>query len=356
MKGCLLIALVILTASGVSGQDSLSQPPLWSYQLEGRINSLTLDNSTILVGYDGGVQSLSYSKRVNWIYKTSAAVTAIKANETILVATSDGYVRMLDRGGRLLWERQVPGYIGYDSAADFGHDMIVCGSMDGFTYMFDKDGVYKWKRLIGSYVKAVHILNDTILAVSDRQIYLLDFDGRVKRNYNIRGIIRAYDLSGDKSTVALDDEYLYQYNKTGGIVWNYNLNEQANNIDTGYNLTVGTRDGKVLKFTKYGRVAWSKNVSDSILAFKADKDYVLVGTLDGKVILLSPDGSVRWYYDVVGRPAAIETYDTNIVSGTTTGRIYYTKMPKKDLKTSFEISAVVVGIVCLALVMVWRNW
>ncbi len=344
--------------SGVSCAESIqNQPPMWGYQLDGRINALISTNNSFLVGDDQGVYRLGYSRNLIWSYPASSSVKAVKqVDDAVLAASEDGFVRLFDVRGHLLWERTIPGYVGFPKALDMRDDVVLVGSMDGFVYMLGKNGDYKWKRHIGSYVTEISIYGESIIAVSDRQVYILDLNGGVKRNLNIKGYIRRASIAKEKAVVALDDKKLYLYDTNGMIIWDTNLNDDITALDAGEDILVGTKGGMVYDFALNGSRNWVANVTYHVLAVESGEGYGVVSTIEGKTILFSSHGNTRWYYETEGRSTIFDSYDNNIIAGTSHGRIFYSKLPKKDPATSMVMVGAVVVIFGVAAYMVFRNW
>jgi outer membrane protein assembly factor BamB len=228
--------------------------------------------------------------------------------------------------------------------------------MDGFIYLFDRQGVFKWKRLIGSYVTNVRILPDRVVAVSDRQVYTLDLDGTVRRNLNISGFIHSSTITDDYIVTGMDDGVVYAHNLSGDLMWNHRVGSQVGSMVGAENITIGSADGQLIHFSGEGDVIFKRNLTDSIVSVESIGDYILAGTRDNKVHLYNSMGGLRWYYGTEGRPIVLSIQDRNILSGTTTGRVYYSKLPRRDVMLSFMLSAAIILLVGAAILVVSKSW
>jgi len=351
----LLIACFFIAS--VSGESVYRQDPIWGYRLGGKVNSLAPLGNAILIGSESGLYLLDYNKALEWYHPTDEPVTSVSAHkDRIIASSSDGMLLLLDKTGKLVWDRRIPGYVGYDKALAADDGGILCGSMDGFVYMLDWKGTYLWKHLVGSYVTNVGIIRDNIIVVSDRQVYLLDPDGKVKRNLDIKGYIRSSAIGGDMVVVGMDDGVVRAYDLNGTALWANNLSENIGPMDMDGNITVGTKERHLTMLGSDGKLYWKLNVSDSVIAVASSPEFVLVGTMDNKVHLYSIGGALRWYYGTEGRPNTLSIRDRDAVSGTNAGRIYYSRIPKKDAITSLMLSAAVIVILAAMLALISKSW
>ncbi|MFH1055374.1 MAG: PQQ-binding-like beta-propeller repeat protein [Candidatus Altiarchaeota archaeon] len=357
MRRGLLVLIALICIETVSATSVYKQTPLWSQHVPGKVNSIKTLNNTILVGAENGVYSIDYNKRQLWFHPTGGSVTAIKVWNNTIAASSDGALVLLDTStGRMLWERRIPGYVGYDSAIDANKDGILCGSMDGFVYMLDVNGTFKWKHLIGSYVTNVRLFDDMEVAVSDRQVYILDNEGKVRRNLDISGYIGASAITRDRIVVGMDEGGVYAYSPNGNVMWERNMSEYISAIDADVNVTVGTREKQLMRFTPDGELLWRVNTTESVIAIESRGDYVLASTRDNRVTMYGSGGTIRWYYETDGKASALSMNDRDVASGTTTGGVYYSKLPKRDVMASFMISAAIMLIAGAAIMVVYRTW
>jgi hypothetical protein len=356
MKALLILATVLALGLTVQADGFYRQEPIWSYSLNGKANSVTALNESILVGAESGVYALDYDKGLLWFDGTQAAVTAVSSRGNIVAAESDGTVLLLNRSGGIIWERQIPGYVGYDEAIDIWEGDIVCGSMDGFIYSFDNGGTFKWKHLIGSYVTNVKIVNDTIVAGSDRQVYLLDLDGRVRRNLGLSGFIRSFGVTDNVIAVGMDDGRLYGYDLRGNLRFSSDVGENIDAMDASGGIVLGTKEGHLMLFREDGRMLWKTNVTSGVIAVKSDGENILASTMGGKVELYDMDGLERWYYEPNGKATALSINGKNIVSGTSVGKVYYSRLIKRDSASSFMISVAVVLVIGAAILVVGKSW
>jgi len=213
-----------------------------------------------------------------------------------------------------------------------------------------------WKHLVGSFVTGAYLLADRVVAVSDRQVYVLDVDGTVRLNLDISGYIRQAMVSEDLIVVGTDGGYLKAYGTNGEKRWEEKLGEYISVVDGNGNVTVGTREQHLFSYGENGKLRWKLNMTDGVVALKSTDDMVVVGTKDNKVFIYSSDGSLRWFYPTEGRASAIAVDNGNVLSGTTDGWIYYSKLPRRDMLGSFVIAVAVVVVVTAALTMVSRSW
>jgi hypothetical protein len=154
----------------------------------------------------------------------------------------------------------------------------------------------------------------------------------------------------------MSDGSLDVYDIDGRLRWRYKTGENITAVDGGGNITAGTREKHVYHISEDGKLLWSLNMSDAVVAVKGDEGRIMIGTQDGKSSLYTDQGGLRWFYDTDGRPAAFDLNGLNVVSGTTTGWVYYSKLPVKDAATSLMVSVAVMLIVGASLLMVSRSW
>ncbi|MBU0761707.1 MAG: PQQ-binding-like beta-propeller repeat protein [Candidatus Altiarchaeota archaeon] len=357
MKVFWWVLSVLLLTGNAFATSIQHQPPLWGYQLEGRVNTLVCSNNSLFVGDDRGIHNIGYSRNILWEYTTYSTVTSVDEQDNeVIVASSDGIIRSFGKNGQLLWERTVPGYVGLPKALKLDKDMILAGSMDGFVYLFDRKGTYRWKRQIGSYVTEIDLVGETIVAISDRQVYFLDLEGKVKRNLDIKGYIRKASVVQDKVAIALEDNKLYLYDLKGNILWDKDIVHDITSLDGKNDLILGTAGGIIYNLALNGSVNWMDNTTYPVLAVKDGGGYVIASTLEGKTILYSGLGKVRSYYSTEGRVLLFDACDNNIVAGTSKGRVFFSKIPKKDpMSTTLAIGGVFI-VSLLAVYMVYRSW
>jgi len=331
---------------------------MWSHQIPGKVNLVKALNDTVVVGGEDGVYLFDYDKNRRGFHATDAAVTSVRVLEDgkTVITTSDGTIRMLGGGLTPIWERTIPGYVGYDSAIDAVGGLIVCGSMDGYVYVFDNNGTYLWKHLIGSYVTNVRLLVDRIVAASDRQVYILDLDGRVRRNLDLTGYVRSAKITDTEILVGMSDGVLYAYNVTGGLTWNLKLNQHVSAIDVDGDITVGTRDKQIIRLRGDGVYMWVINVSDAVVSVRSDGGDVVAATLDGRVYAYNSRGVLVWYYEAEGRPSALSVSDGRVLAGTTVGRIYYSKIPRIEGTSSLIFIFAAAAILAVAFILAARSW
>jgi len=352
----LVLAAVILLAATAQADGFYRQDPFWTYNLKGKVNSLLTQNDSVLVGSESGIYSIDYDKNLRWFYSTSSAVTALEGHNSIIAAESDGTILLVNSSGGVIWERQVPGYVGYDQAIDIFGEEVVCGSMDGFIYAFDTLGAFKWKHLIGSYVTNVKIVNDTIIAVSDQQVYLMDLDGRVRRNLGLSGFVHSSAIMDNMITVAMDDGHIYSFDIQGKPMWTSEVGEYVDAMDAHSGIVVGTKEGHLMLLREDGKMLWKMNLTSDVIAVKTDGENILASTADGKVELYNIAGSMRWYYEPEGKATTLAINGRNMMAATSTGKVYYSRLIKRDSTSSFMISTAVVALIGAAILMVWKSW
>jgi len=356
MRKGFVVAVALFLACFAQADDLLGEEPVWSHKVPGKVVSVDVQGELILVGGENGVYSLDNNGILVGFYPTNAAVTSLRRYDGILAAASDGSLTKLDLSGNLLWERQLPGYIGYDDAVDSSEKGILCGSMDGFIYMLSDDGTFRWKHLVGSYVTNVRLLNDTAVAVSDRQVYILDLEGRVRRNLNIIGYIRSADVSDDTIVVGMDDGDVRAYGLNGELYWRMNTSSHVSAITARGNVTVGTRDGRVIRLGRDGTLLWSRNATAGVAAIEDSDGALVVATLDNAVTAYTSSGTPQMTFKADGRMYALASDGQRLIAGTTTGAVNYYKLPQSDRGSSFITSAAVVVVLGGALILIVRGW
>jgi hypothetical protein len=356
MKTALSLLLALMLAGYVSSANIYREDVQWTYYMPGRVNAIEVMNDSALVGAENGAYLLDWGGKVLWFHPTGAAVTAVKSSDGVFVASDDGALDRLRPDGSLVWQRHLPGYIGYADALDSDGRGTLCGSMDGFVYMLDGNGTYLWKHLVGSYVTAVKMLNDTVVAVSDRQVYFLDMEGRVRRNLDITGYIRGAVVSDKTVVVGMDDGTVDAYNLSGGLIWSRETGGYISAMEGGENVTVGTRERNLFHYLSDGSLLWELNLTSGVNALAVSGDSIVAGTLDNQVTVYSGGGLPKRYYETDGRPSVVAVIEPHLVAGTTTGRIYYARLPMRDASASLIIPAAVVLIIGAALFLMLRSW
>ncbi len=356
MREGVAVAVALFLACFVQADDLLGEEPVWSRDVPGGVASVDLEGEWILVGGENGVYSISQDGVTGWFHPTGAAVTSLRRHGGVLASASDGSLMMLDQSGNLLWERQLPGYVGYDAALDASEDGILAGSMDGFVYMLNDDGTFRWKHLVGSYVTNVRLLNDSAVAVSDRQVYILDLEGRVRRNLDIIGYIRAADVYEDMIAVGMDDGEVRGYGLNGELYWRVNTSSHVSAITATGNMTVGLRDGRIIRLGRDGALLWSRNASAGVAAIEDSGDVLVVSTLDNALTAYTPAGTPVMTFRADGRTYALAGDGRRLVAGTTGGTVSYYRLPARDRGSSFVTAAAVVVVLGAALMLIVRGW
>jgi LPXTG-motif cell wall-anchored protein len=358
MRGATAAVIAFLLAQ-VAAADSevFRQEPLWSRPFQGRISVIEPVDGGVLVGAENGVFLVDGSNVQRWYHPTGGAVTSISSVGGFIVAASDGSLLLLNESGGLEWDRHIPGYVGYDAAVDADGQSILCGSMDGFVYMLDRNGTFLWKHLVGSYVTGARIVGDTVVAVSDRQVYYLDLEGRVRRNLGLQGYIRSFAIAPEAVYVGMDDGFVYGYGLDGSLSWSRDLGEYVSAMDYDGNLTVGSKEMHLFRFGAGGGPMWALNLSDGVVAVKSGGGYVLASTLDDKVRLFNDRGVLMWFYDADGRAVSLAFGGgDDIYAGAATGRLYRSRMPQTGESSPALLAAAVLVLVGLAVFLVRRSW
>ena len=353
MKKAIFLLLIF---SGQALAQGMMIEPHWTYVAGDKVNTIEPAEDGIYVGSDRGIKSIGYSKNFRWSYETFGEVNAISVGENILIGTSKGELKMLDKGGKILWEREMPGYIGYGGATDMNEAGIIAGSMDGYVYMFNTTSDYLWKRLIGSYVRNVRLLRDRIVAVSDRHVYFLDYDGTVRMSVNIPGRIRDCSILDDMIVIGMDDDIVYGYNLTGSLLWSFSAGERITGISVWEDIVVGTDRGRVMVADMGGRVKTVINASSTVSHVHDCRAGIVVATLDDRIGVYSRDGILRRYHYVEGRTTKVASRGDEIVSSTSMGNVYFMRVPVSDGLTSALVLAFAAFILVASSYIVARTW
>ena len=349
--GATVILIMIIASSSVCPQNIPIQQPEWILKNGNPVHSMILTETNIIFGDEYGIESLGYIRNRVWRYPTDSPVTALKNHKGIYASTSDGSIIKLNDSGKLIWSRDIPGYIGYGNALDADEYRLLTGSMDGFIYMFDTNKTFQWKRLIGSYVTNVKILEDRLIAISDRQVYIVDFDGRVRRNLNISGYIRRAAIMKDRIIVGMDDLNLIGYDLNGSVIFNNNIGSPITAIKADENILIGTQDGEIILFSKEGKQSWRYEMNQSIVDVKNTETGIFASTKDEKIIQFTLGGSPKWMFKTEGRANIIKAYDLNVVSATNLGGIYFVKTSRKESIFSLGMIISIILILSAAIFM-----
>jgi WD40 repeat protein len=357
MRFCAIIVVLLCMQYNVDADIQYRESD-WSAQLDGRINALFCLNNSFIVSDESGLHRIDYNRKVMWSYPLLSQITAItERGGLVFVSSSDGHIRILELGGKLLFERGMPGYVGFPKALDFDGELFIAGSMDGFIYAFDRDGHYIWKRSVGSYATEVKIVDETIIAVSERQVYLLDREGGVRRNLNILGSIRKAAVDDEGISVAGEDKTLSYYNLSGGLIWSMEFDRDITSLDMGSEtILAATNNGGLYSLCRNGSIKYQRDLIYPVVALKAAEGYGVVSTADGRTTLLSDMGGTRWHYDVDGRTTVLDSKDNNLVAGTTRGKLHYSRVAKKDPMASTLALLVVIIVIVICAYLVLKNW
>lgn len=356
MKYALFVALLV--AGSVCAQDAVyHQNPAWSQKLAGKVNTLAQAGGYILIGDDEGAYALDYGGGKKWFGITNDPVTSVKAvGDDVVVATTGSSIIRYFPNRSAEWERLIPGYVGYDAAMDADRRGVLAGSMDGYVYMFDENGTYAWKHLVGSYVIYAKLLSDRVVAVSDRQVYILDTDGKVRRSLDITGYIRSATISGGDIIVGMSDGTVTAYTPDGNQSWAYNVTGYITDIDGSQNITVGSRDMHLTRLAADGSLIWRINTTSAVVAVKSSGQSILASTADNRVSVYSRDGKLRRYYDTDGKASALAIDGENMSWGTSTGLVYHAQLVERDSISSLNVSIAVLFIMLAAIIVVSRSW
>jgi outer membrane protein assembly factor BamB len=211
-----------------------------------------------------------------------SAASPAYGNEKIFASTLEpGNVTAIDKFGKVVWERDLPGRT--ESSPAVVNNKVIVGCECGTLFAFDADtGKTEWEADLGGAIKASPAVDE--------------------------GVAYVGDYSGQVSAVRIDDGSIkWQTGTTGGSFGRAGAIYATAAVAFG-RVYVGSKDSRMYSFEKdTGKLAWSHSTGDEVYAaaVAADTDEtrptIYFGSYDGTFYALdAEDGSTRWQHDLGG--------------------------------------------------------
>ena len=351
LPACLILILVA-TSSAV--ETAYKHSPDWTYRVGGKVNSIKYADNLVLVGSDDSLlYAISRDGDLVWKYPVDNPVTSVDvADDNITVTSMDGLIYRLDPKGNTLWVRELPGYVGYDGGISSGRGIISAGTMNGKVYVLDNDGNQLSSYDAGGYVIATRVLDDGILAITDRHVLVIADNGSLTTSSEFSSYVRAAKTTGKYSAVGLSDGRIYLYDNSGVNLWSYDTKDQIGTLYASDNyVAAGTKNKKLLVFSVNGTLMWERLMTDSVIATFIEEPFIAVSTLDNTVQLYYTDGTLKWIYATDGRTLDLDMDGRYLLSGTANGGVYFSELPKKSSSEVFLVAGIVVIVLLLGLLV-----
>jgi len=354
----LVLSLLLFLASASSVDTAYMHSPTWSYRTEGGVSSVKYDNGKVLIASgDYTLYAVNLAGSLEWRFPMGDEITSIcPLSRNITVASMDGLIYMISEKGNTLWSRELPSYVGYDKAVSAGRGILSVGTADGMVYVLDNGGDLIGRYNTGEYVLATEVLDEGIIAISDRQIFLLMDNGSLVKTFELDRYIRTAATTDKYVAVGFTDGTIVLYDTTGMLLWTYDTKDQVGTISlSDEHVSAGTKGKKLLMFDVNGTLMWAQNMTDSVAATDVSEPYLAVSTLDNNVYLYNTDGMLKWGYSTNGRALNLVIDGGYLLSGTNTGLTYLSEIPSKSEMEVVFVSLTVAVIVLLGLLLLVRS-
>ena len=346
-----------LSTAAVSVDVAYQHSPLWSYKIGGKVNSMEYNKDKIFVGSDDNIlYAISKNGYLSWKYPADNVITGLHAGDDIVFSSMDGLIYMVDYNGTTKWSRRLPSYVGYDKAIHSRNGIVSVGLVNGVIYVLDKYGAEIGEYNTGGYVLETRVLEDRIIAVSDRQVFSLDLNGTLVGTFNLNKFVRTASVTDDYVVVGLNDGEVYCYDVSGTLFWAYKTDDQIGTVHADKNLvSAGTKNKRLFLFNVNSSLMWQRDTSDSIAATFISEPYVAVSTLDNKVYLYYTDGRLKWIYPTEGRVLNLLISDKYLISGTNGGWVDLSELPQKSKDEVMFVAASVAVLLLFAFLISVRS-
>jgi hypothetical protein len=198
---------------------------------------------------------------------------AVSDSGLFCIGTNKNQIYLIDKTGKLLWQRAVPGTRIWTCVPAFGpHDNVYVGSSEGVVWSFDVNGKQRW---VGSFP-----------GISGISPISVSSDGTV------------YGLGRDLSLTAISND--------GKQLWR--TAPRMGGLDApligpdGGPTCVETLQGKIRHFSKKGDLLWEyayqpgNSIRDHALSDKQGNVYVNGSiNMGNNIIAVNPSGQLKWY-------------------------------------------------------------
>jgi len=320
--------------------------------MEGSIIALSCTNGYIVAGSDTGfIYLFDEEGSLLWQRKLSDRVTSARINvDSIAANTMDEKLYLFNISGQMREYMDVRGYTEHSKALHVRDENIVLGTRLGRVYFF-QNGVEKWSYETDAYVIETNIVNDLVKVVSDKRIYVFDFNGRALLNKSFPSYIRSTSVSREYFAVGLGNNELVLVDNNGTVVWSNELGDHIGVIDISENVVCGLRNGEVHVFDLGGREVHKFRMDAPVVSISTLANKVVAGTSGNKLYLLNVYGGVEWSYDTEGYVTSSHLSNNYLIAGSSLGELYYLRMFRdpEQLKivTGFVILSLLIATVVL---------
>jgi len=321
--------------------------------VDGSIVALSCTDDYMVAGSDTGFIYL-FDKEGGflWQRKLSDRVTSARINvESIAVNTMDEKLYLLNISGQIRDYIDVTGYTEYTEALHVRDENVVLGTRSGQIYFFEGD-VEKWSYKTDTYVIETKIVNDLVKVVSDKKIYVFDFDGRVLLNKSFSSYIRSTSVSRKYFAVGLGNNELVLVDNNGTVVWSNELGDQIGVIDISENVVCGLRNGEVHVFDLGGWEVHKSRMDAPVVSISTLANKVVAGTSGNKLYLLNVYDGVEWRYDTVGYVISSHLSNNYLIAGSSLGELYYLRMFRDPEQLKIVSGFVILSLLIATVVLI----
>ena len=276
--------------------------------------------------------------------------------DSIAVGTAGGQVLMLNREGRIRWQRETGEEVRAVHLADLEEGPLLAGGRDRALTLFDSDGGVSWRRAFSEshgVDQNVNAVTTADLTGDGKQVILTATDGwlvwalapdgeevwqRQIEHHAARTLVVG-DVEGDgRQEILVGAEY-YTSNlleADGRIRWTVNggpcfsaLALADLNGDGVKESVYGAMDGNVYAVdSTSGEILWTANLGDDVRhGLMVAGHGFAAGSVSGHMALLSDRGEKRWRRDLDGGVTGMALLETDgqeaIVAGTSDGWVVF---------------------------------
>ncbi len=320
---------------------------------EGGIVAMSCTDDYMVAGSDAGfIYLLDKEGDLLWQRKLSDRVASVRINtNSIAVNTMDEKLYLFNISGQMKRYMDVAGYTEYSEALYVRDEDVVLGTRSGRVY-FLQEGIEKWSYETDAYVVETGIVNKLVKVVSDKRIYVFDFNGRVLLNKSFPSYIRSTSISREYFAVGLGNNELVLVDSNGGLVWSNELGDQIGVIEISGYVVCGLRNGEVHVFDLEGREIHKFMMDAPVVSISTLANKAVAGTLGNKLYLMNVYGGVDWSYDTEGYVTSSHLSRNYLLAGSSLGELYYLKMFRDPEKLKIVTGLVILSLLIATVVLV----
>ncbi|HEX55004.1 MAG: hypothetical protein DRO95_02935 [Candidatus Altiarchaeales archaeon] len=352
----IVIMMMYCATAQVSARGTLSI----NYTIGDSINSMALLDSKIVVGSDNNYIYL-YEDYTNlkWSHNLGDEVNSVSISERYVAGgTVNGNVSVFDHNGTLIFQTKLDSYIPKARVISIMDDYMIVGTMDGFVYAFDiLDNEMLWRVKTDAYVVTLNLMDNEIVAVSDKRIFILDMEGEVMRTINFTSnvYIRSAHISENYIAIGLSNNDLVVVNLFGDEILRKNLYDNIGVLYLygGY-VAAGCRDKRVYIFDLVKDEGIKFDLSDVVVDVAMMDGNVVAVARDGNVYLLTLGGRTAYKYLVDGGESRALLSKDYLIVGTSLGGLYYFKL-HRDTRLLLFIGFVMCIVIIWAIIFMIRS-